>query len=159
TRHPDAPARAFGVASTYMPPAASTITEDPHLVTPQWSRRATGLKVFAALAELGLPGYARLVEHQAAMGEALRARLAAAGWRVVNDTALPVVCFTHPEVDAGRITAAAIRDRVYARGGAWVSTVQLAGGAPVLRACITSYQTGPGDLEALVQELELARGA
>lgn len=159
TRHADAPARAFGVASTYMPPAASTITEDPHLVTPQWSRRATGLKVFAALAELGLPGYARLVEHQAAMGEALRARLAAAGWRVVNDTVLPVVCFTHPEVDAGQITAATIRDRVYARGGAWVSTVELAAGAPVLRACITSYQTGPEDLEALVQELELARGA
>lgn len=159
TRHPEAVGRAFGVASTYMPPAASTITEDPHLVTPQWSRRAIGLKVFAALAELGLPGYAALVEHQAAMGEALRDRLRDAGWMVVNETALPVVCFTHADITAGRTTASAVRDAVYARGSAWVSAVRLAGGPPVLRACITSYQTTAEDLDVLVHELEAARRA
>jgi glutamate/tyrosine decarboxylase-like PLP-dependent enzyme len=159
TRHPEAVARAFGVASTYMPPATSTITDDPHLVTPQWSRRAIGLKVFAALAELGLPGYARLIEHQAAMGEALRVRLREAGWQVVNDTPLPVVCFTHPDITAGRVAAAAVRDAIYARGEAWISVARLADGPPVLRACITSYQTTAADLDVLVAELAAALDA
>lgn len=157
TRHPEAMARAFSVASGYMPPAASTVTVDPHLVTPQWSRRATGLKVFCALAELGLGGYARLIDHQAAMGDLLRRRLVAAGWIVVNDTPLPVVNFTHPHVRDGRTTVTALRDAVYARGNAWISALPAACGEPALRACITSYLTTDADIEALVEELESVR--
>lgn len=157
TRHPEAMSRAFGVASAYMPPATSPVTVDPHLVTPQWSRRAIGFKVFCALAELGTDGYARLIEHQAAMGELLRERLRTAGWIVVNDTALPVVNFTHPDIRAGRTTTVAIRDAIYARGNAWISAVTLTGGEPTLRACITSYLTTPEDIAALVEELEAVR--
>ncbi|HSL83799.1 MAG TPA: aminotransferase class V-fold PLP-dependent enzyme, partial [Thermoanaerobaculia bacterium] len=89
-RHPEAPARAFGTATTYMP-AGSRGARDPYATTVQWSRRAIGIKVFLSLAELGLDGYRRLVEHQAAMGDRLRALLAAAGWEVVNDTPRPLV--------------------------------------------------------------------
>lgn len=153
TKHPDAMAKAFSVASGYMPPATSPVTSDPHLVTPQWSRRATGLKVFFALAELGLDGYARLIEHQAAMGDLLRERLTAAGWIVVNEAVLPVVNFTHPAIREGRTTTAAVRDAVYARGQAWISEVQLTGQGKALRACITSYETTPEDVEVLVGEL------
>ncbi len=154
TRHPEAMAKAFSVASSYMPPSTSPVTSDPHLVTPQWSRRATGLKVFFALAELGLDGYARLIDHQTAMGELLRRELRAAGWIVVNDAVLPVVNFTHPDIREGRTTTAALRDAIYARGNAWISEVQLTGRERVLRACITSYETGPEDVQALVAELE-----
>lgn len=158
TRHPEAMAKAFAVASSYMPPSTSPVTSDPHLVTPQWSRRATGLKVFFALAELGLDGYARLIEHQAAMGGLLRERLTAAGWIVVNEAVLPVVNFTHPAIRDGRTTSAAVRDAIYARGTAWISEVQLTGRERVLRACITSYETMPDDIEALVCELQTAIG-
>lgn len=157
TRHPEAMTRAFSVASGYMPPATSPVTVDPHLVTPQWSRRATGLKVFCALAELGAEGYARLIDHQAAMGDLLRMRLEAAGWIVVNETPLPVVNFTHRDIREGRITAVAIRDAIYARGSAWISALPRACGEPALRACITSYLTNEGDIEALVEELEVVR--
>ncbi len=158
TRHPEAMAKAFTVLSGYMPPAASSITADPHLVTPQWSRRSTGLKVFAALAELGVEGYARLVDHQTAMGERLRELLVAAGWQLVNDTRLPVVCFTHPRITDGTTTTSAIRDAIYARGTAWISEVVLTGKGKALRACITSYLTNEEDLLALVGELEIAIG-
>ncbi len=156
TRHPEAMSRAFGVASAYMPPATSPVTVDPHLVTPQWSRRATGFKVFCALAELGVDGYATLIEHQAAMGDLLRQQLGEAGWVVVNDTPLPVVNFSHPDIRAGRVTNTAIRDAIYARGTAWISAVTLTGGEPTLRACITSYLTTPDDIAALVEELAAA---
>ncbi len=158
TRHPAAAERAFSVASGYMPPATSAVTVDPHLVTPQWSRRATGLKVFCALAELGLDGYARLIDHQAAMGDLLRGQLGSAGWVVVNDTPLPVVNFTHADIREGRTTAIALRDAIYARGNAWVSALPDACGEPALRACITSYLTTEADIVALVEELEAVRG-
>lgn len=154
TRHAGAMDRAFNVASSYMPPAASTITSDPHQVTPQWSRRATGLKVFFALAELGMEGYGRLIDHQTAMGALLRERLLEAGWIVVNDAVLPVVNFTHPAIREGRTTTTAVRDALYARGRVWVSEVQLTGKERVMRACITSYETSPEDIEVLVDELE-----
>jgi glutamate/tyrosine decarboxylase-like PLP-dependent enzyme len=156
-RHAGAPARAFDVATSYMP-SGSQGAEDPYATTVQWSRRATGLKVFASLAELGLDGYRRLIEHQADMGDRLREFLAEAGWVVVNDTPLPLVCFTHPELEAGRRSrVGAVVAAVVRRGRAWISKVVLTGGRPVARACITSYRTEEDDLRVLLDELERAR--
>src|SRR5690606_30415946 len=119
-------------------------------------RRATGLKVFFALAELGLDGYAKLIDHQTAMGALLRQRLTSEGWIVVNDAVLPVVNFTHSAIREGRTTTTAVRDAIYARGNAWISEVQLTGRERVLRACITSYETTPEDIVALTEELGVA---
>jgi len=158
-RHPDAPERAFGISTTYMP-AGSRGARDPYATTVQWSRRAIGLKVFASLAELGVDGYRSLIEHQAAMGDRLRAMLIEAGWRVVNETPLPLVCFTHPELEAGRRSrVGAVVAEVVRRGRAWISKVVLTGGRPVARACITSYRTEEDDLQVLVDELEAVRAA
>jgi glutamate/tyrosine decarboxylase-like PLP-dependent enzyme len=156
-RHAGAPARAFGTATSYMP-SGSRGADDPYSTTVQWSRRATGLKVFANLAELGLDGYRRLIEHQAEMGDRLRELLAGAGWVVVNDTPLPLVCFTHPELETGRRShIGAVVAAVVRRGRAWLSKVVLTGGRPVARACITSYRTEEEDLRVLLDELETAR--
>jgi hypothetical protein len=87
------------------------------------------------------------------MGEALRARFVAAGWRIVNATPLPVVCVTHPEIAAGRATVGKVVGRVVKRGRAWVSPVKLASRPPVIRACVTSFRTTEADLDELVAEL------
>jgi glutamate/tyrosine decarboxylase-like PLP-dependent enzyme len=162
-RHPEAPARAFGTATPYMPAGAKG-ARDPYATTVQWSRRATGIKVFLSLAELGLDGYRRLIEHQAAMGDRLRELLTGAGWEVVNHTPLPLVCFTHPELEApgrprGKSRIGEVVAEVVRRNRAWISKVVLTGGRPVARACITSYRTGEDDLRVLVEELETAREA
>ena len=57
-------------------------------------------------------------------------------------------CFTRPGLDTARFLAA-----LYSRQIAWMSEVRLAGGAPVLRACITSFRTTADDIEAVVREL------
>lgn len=159
-RHPDAIARAFNVHTSYMPPESGALTADPYAVTAQWSRRATGLKLFMPLAHLGVAGYARLIEHQAAMGELLRERLRASGWEVVNDARLPVVNFTHADIRSGHLTTRALLDAVYARGQVWISDVVLGGGGErVLRACITSFHTTPVDVATLVSEVEQVRTA
>jgi glutamate/tyrosine decarboxylase-like PLP-dependent enzyme len=114
-----------------MPAATAGDTVDPYTTTAQWSRRAIGLKVFMALAELGINGFAALIEHQAQMGDYLRERLAKLGWEVVNETTLPVICFTHPTIKQGKL-----------------STNQ------VLH---TSFNTNESDIECLLEEIEYAR--
>ncbi len=151
-------AAAFDVSSGYMPQSREGC-EDLHRVSLQWTRRTLGLKVFAALASRGLPGYAEMIERQTAMGDALRAKLVAAGWRVVNATPLPVVCFTHPEIAAGRVTVGQVVQRVVRGGAAWVSPVKLAGRPPCVRACVTSFRTTDADLDALVAALNAALAA
>lgn len=158
-RHRDAVRRAFAAAASYMPHATPRATDDPYVTSVQWSRRAIGLKVFMSLAELGVDGYAALIEHQAAMGDRLRARLADAGWLVVNETPLPVVCFTHPRIRAGERSTSEVLEVLYARGRAWISDVVLGGRERVLRACITSHRTTPDDVDVLVAELEHALAA
>jgi aromatic-L-amino-acid decarboxylase len=156
-RYPEAVRRAFAVSTSYMPGQTGGDTVDPYATTAQWSRRAIGLKVFISLAELGLDGYAELISYQARMGDLLRKRLAEQDWVIVNDTPLPVVCFTHPDIRAGRVATGDVLGIIYGRGHVWISEVILGGREQVLRACITSFRSEEQDVDALVEELEYAR--
>ena len=156
-RHPEAIARAFAITTSYMPGAVEFSTVDPYATTAQWSRRAIGLKVFMALAELGTGGYAELIERQAQLGDSLRERLRQFGWNVVNDTRLPVVCFTHPDIRHGKLSTSEILHTVDERGRVWISDVVLDKQERVLRACITSFHTNESDIACLLEEIEYAR--
>ena len=147
-RHPDAVGEAFRAETSYMPGKTSGPTHDPYTTSVQWSRRFIGLKLFLALAEHGESGYVEMIEHQARMGDVLRDALQRAGWHIVNTTPLPLVCFTRDGLDTGRFLSA-----LYQRQIAWMSEVRLAGGDPVLRACVTSYRTTESDIEWVVREM------
>jgi glutamate/tyrosine decarboxylase-like PLP-dependent enzyme len=140
-----------------MPAATAGDTVDPYTTTAQWSRRAIGLKVFMALAELGINGFGELIEHQAQMGDYLRERLAKLGWEVVNETTLPVICFTHPTIKQGKLLTNQVLQTIYERGQVWISEVVLGKQERVLRACITSFNTNESDIECLLEEIEYAR--
>lgn len=155
SRHAEATHRAFSINATYMPVAQDAIPQDPFATTPQWSRRGIGLKVFMALAELGLPGYARLIDHQASMGDLLRVRLLEDGWEIVNQTPLPVVCFNRPGVDSAAVIGRLL-NRLYEDGQVWISSLALGPDAHVLRACVTSYHTTEEDVAFLVSALNTA---
>jgi glutamate/tyrosine decarboxylase-like PLP-dependent enzyme len=147
-RHPDAVGEAVRAETSYMPGKTAGPARDPYATSVQWSRRFIGLKLFLALAERGESGYVEMIEHQARMGDVLRASLRGAGWRVVNTTPLPLVCFTRDGLDTARFLAT-----LYERQIAWMSEVRLAGGPPVLRACITSFRTTESDIEWVVREM------
>jgi len=151
-RHPGVFHRAFSSAAGYMPGHRQG-TVEPHASSLQWSRRFIGLKVFMALAEVGTEGLERLIDHQSNLGELLRDRLGAAGFEVVHDTPLPVVCFTHPRLGDGADTPGRVAKRVTQTGRVWLSAVTLPRVGQTLRACITSYRTEPGDLDVLVAEV------
>jgi aromatic-L-amino-acid decarboxylase len=145
-RHPDIPLAVFDVPTPYMPATTSREVFDPYANTAQWSRRFIGLKVFMSLAERGLPGYAAMIEHQADMGDHLRRALADSGWAIVNQTPLPLVCFTREHLDIDRFL-----QEMYARQIAWMSKVPV-NGRPALRACITSYRTMSHDIDRVVAD-------
>jgi glutamate/tyrosine decarboxylase-like PLP-dependent enzyme len=152
-RNRDSVAQAFRSAVTYMPgktagqmDEAST-TFDPLTHSAQWSRRFIGLKLFMSLAERGEAGLADMLEHQTRMGQVLRAALEAGGWRVVNSTPLPVVCFTRVGLIPSELLAV-LRERQIA----WMSEASL-GGVSVIRACITSFRTTERDIEWVVEQM------
>jgi aromatic-L-amino-acid decarboxylase len=147
-RHPDVVSAAFHGEAFYMPRKTAGPVVDPYTTSPQWSRRFIGLKLFLALAHYGESGYVEMIEHQTRMGDVLRESLKRAGWRVVNSTPLPLVCFTRDGLDTTKFLAA-----LYERQIAWMSEVRLGDEASVLRACITSFRTTESDIAWVVREM------
>ncbi|MBV8476429.1 MAG: aminotransferase class V-fold PLP-dependent enzyme [Acidobacteriaceae bacterium] len=151
-RHPNAVLSAFESEVAFMPGKTSSVL-DPYTSTTQWSRRFIGLKLFLALAERGEAGYAQLIEQQTRMGDVLRRSLERSGWRIVNRTPLPLVCFTRNGLVASKFLS-----ELYKRQIAWMSEVQLGSGEPVLRACVTSIRTTETDIEWVVREMSRIPG-
>ena len=147
-RHPETVAAAFHAETSYMPPRTPGPVVDPYTTSVQWSRRFIGLKLFLALAHQGESGYVEMIDHQTRMGNLLRQSLQAAGWTIVNSTPLPLVCFTREGLDVSRFLSS-----LHKRQIAWMSQVQLTGGVPVLRACVTSFRTTESDVEWVVKEM------
>ena len=160
TRHREILAQTFGTPNQYMPrEAAGLPVEDNFGRSMQWSRRFIGLKVFLTLYEAGWDGIREMLRHTIHMGALLRQRLSESGWTILNDTPLPVVCFsdsTRRQGDSAEHLQAILR-KLLASGEAWISSTVLGGTQPALRACITNYRTQPEDVEALVTALDRAR--
>ena len=151
--------RTFRVAEGYMPTSGDLHVVDPYAHSMQWSRRFIGLKVFLSLAVAGWEGYARGIEHQAAMGDLLREKLRRNAWHLIpTTTPLPVVCFV-AETARSEEFLRQIAESVVVSGQAWINVVHLRGFGPALRACITHHESGPEDLDRLVEALGRARAA
>jgi aromatic-L-amino-acid decarboxylase len=146
-RHPESVAEAFRAEVSYMPGKKSGPVRDPYTTSVQWSRRFIGLKLFMALAHHGESGYVEMIEHQANMGDVLRESLTNSGWKIVNSTPLPLVCFTRDGLDTTKFLAA-----LHERQVAWMSPVEITG-TPAVRACITSFRTTKTDIHWVVSEM------
>lgn len=146
-RHAESVAEAFRAEVSYMPGKKSGPVRDPYTTTAQWSRRFIGLKLFMALAHHGESGYVEMIDHQTNMGNVLRKSLANCGWKIVNSTPLPLVCFTRDGLDTTKFLAA-----LHERQIAWMSPVEIAG-TQAVRACITSFRTTETDVHLVVSEV------
>ncbi len=152
-KHRTAVMQAFTTEAAYVPKRQDDGRVYHFLTTMQWGRRFTGLKVFIMLAELGLPGIADRLEHQAGMGEYLRNELRKSGWDVLNKTALPVVCFTHARIMEKNISLDDLVKDLARDHVAWISRTHLQNKTPCLRACVTNFRTQRQDIDVLVAGL------
>jgi glutamate/tyrosine decarboxylase-like PLP-dependent enzyme len=150
--HQDVIRQVFSVRADYMP-KANPGTTDPYTSTLHWTRRFIGLKLFMTLAEMGEENLSDLLDEQMALGQYLKEKLIVTGWKVVNQTPLPVVCFTHPKLENGSVTIEQVLEKIYNKGDMWISSVPVQSGQKAFRACITNYRTTQQDLDWVVDEL------
>ena len=160
TRHPELLERTFSVDAGYMPTAdAGTPVVEPHRSSMQWTRRFIGLKLFLTFLVAGWKGYEDTIRNMVRLGDVLRDKLAAAGWRIVNHTPLPVVCFqdgAHPK-GASLDYLVSVAKTVEAGGNAWISIANVGGSTPALRACITNFRNSERSIDELIETLDEAR--
>ena len=150
-RHPECLGDTFRVAASYMPPSLDSI--DPYTHSMQWSRRFIGLKLFLTLVCIGWEGYRKLIRRALRLHADLSDRLEAAGWHVVNESPVAVLCFVDSD---DKLDLPGIAARVVADGRAWISPARFEQ-RTVLRACVGNHLTGTKQLDRLMAALHDAR--
>lgn len=146
--------RTFRTVTDYMPRDADGMQiTDPFANSFQWSRRFSGLKIYLSLLLFGRSGYAEIIDNHVKTANFLRKLLHQNDWIILNDTPLPVVCFTAPQFQDDPGFAKELCDRVVKSGEAWISVYPV-GTVSCIRACITNYNTGEGHIRKLVKLLD-----
>ena len=151
TSHKDILHSTFGLNTAYMPKKGDQIDKvDPYIHSIQWSRRFMGLKLYLPLAVHGWEGFEQVILHQIAIGNKLKELLLAHGWQVKNFSQLPIICFSHQDINSEQVTE--LVALIQQSGKHWVSVFPVKGEA-TLRACITNYNTSVEALEDFIKIL------
>jgi glutamate/tyrosine decarboxylase-like PLP-dependent enzyme len=144
---------AMAVTSHYLPTESER--RNPADWTPELSRRARGVEVWAALRSLGRSGLASLVERCCRHAERFARGLAAAGHPVWNDVVLNQVLVSFGDAERTRRAIAALQ----AEGTCWCGGTQWQGRA-AMRISVCSWATTEADVErSLAAMLRAAAGA
>lgn len=150
TRHRDILARTFRITTEYMPKEAGKLeVTDPFSHSIQWSRRFTGLKLYISLMVFGWKGYEETIGKMTAEGARLKRLLQDNNWEILNNTPLPLACFTDKALKNDPEFISWLCDKVVSSGKAWISVYPVKT-INTIRACITNYNTSVTDLEKLV---------
>lgn len=139
-REPGTLPAAMAITAAYLP--ADDVVRNPADYTPELSRRARGVEVWAALRSLGRRGLAELFERNCRQARRFAERLGAAGFEVLNDVVLNqvVVSFGAPE------TTLAIIDAIQADGTCWAGATTWRG-RKGMRISVSSWATTDEDVE------------
>jgi glutamate/tyrosine decarboxylase-like PLP-dependent enzyme len=145
-------AAAMAIQAAYIPSVPGE--RNPFDYTPEFSRRARGVEVWAALRSLGRRGVAELIERDCAAARRFAQRLEAAGCEILNDVVLNqvLVSFGDPEVTQ-RVIAA-----VQADGTCWVGGTQWQG-RTAMRISVCSWATTEADVDVSVAAMLRAKEA
>ena len=160
--HPDDHRAAMTVQAAYLEQAGADGPRDQVDWNPEFSRRARGFSVYAALRSLGRQGVEDLVTTSCDLAVHLAERLRAEGITVVNEVVLNQVLVRFPggagsEGGVGDLTPevlAAAQDG----GTCWMSGTVWEG-EPAMRISVTNWRTGEADVERTVEVLVRAARA
>lgn len=144
---PAAVRTALGIRASYMlDPAGASSPPDPVEITPEFSRRARGVPVWATLRSLGRDGVAEMVDRMVANARALADGIGALpGVEILNDVAYTQVCFALAD-DA---TTQAVTEALIRSGTVWMSGSRWRGRA-VIRISVSNWATDADDVAASV---------
>ena len=144
-RSPDVLQAAMAVTAAYLPP---TSIRDPSNFTPELSRRARGIEVWAALHSLGRSGLADLVERTCRHAARFAEGLCAAGYTILNEVALNQVLVTFGDAERTRRVIAGIQQdgTCWCGGTIWQ-------GHTAMRISVSSWATTDADVERSLQAM------
>ena len=153
--HPAAHAAAMEYAAPYIAVSDRAAARDPMGYSPEFSRRARSLPVWAALRSLGREGVAALVERTCAHARAIADGVRALpGCELLNDVVLNQVLFRFADDETTRAVAAAVQ----ASEEAWMGTTTW-DGRVAIRVSVSGWRTTAEDAARTVAALERAVAA
>jgi glutamate/tyrosine decarboxylase-like PLP-dependent enzyme len=141
---------AMAITAEYLP--TQTAERNPSDFTPELSRRARGVEVWAALRFLGRAGLAELFERNCRQARRFASSLQSAGYEVLNDVVLNQVLVSFGDAERTRRVIAAIQEE----GTCWCGGTVWQGRA-AMRISVSSWATTDADVEkSLAAILRLA---
>ncbi|WP_269939449.1 pyridoxal phosphate-dependent decarboxylase family protein [Arthrobacter sp. HY1533] len=151
---PEALRSVFGVHTSYLMTAGQGHS-DPFEKVPEFSRRARGVPVWAALRSLGSSGVAALIDGLVANAQAFGSALSAMdGVEVLNEVVFTQVCVSFGSDERTRRVTA----RILADGATWMSGSHWAG-RDILRISVSNWSTDSADVAASLAAIERALAA
>jgi glutamate/tyrosine decarboxylase-like PLP-dependent enzyme len=131
---------AMAVTADYLPTQSES--RNPSDFTPELSRRARGVEIWAAMRSLGRAGVADLVERNCRQARRFGDRLAAAGHRILNEVVLNqvLVTFGDPEKTKRVITGVQREGTCWVGGTVWQ-------GQTAMRISVSSWKTTDEDVD------------
>ncbi len=150
--HPEAQRSAMSMQAAYLGDAPADAIRNPADWTPDSSRRARSIPVYAAIRQLGRSGVAELVERSSAHARAAAEGLARLpGCQVVNEVVLNQVLVRFGDDETTRSVLA----RVQASGEAWMGGTTWDGRAAI-RISVSGWRTSLDDVARTVAAFECA---
>jgi glutamate/tyrosine decarboxylase-like PLP-dependent enzyme len=141
----------FGTHPSYLT-ATGPSTGDPFEKTPELSRRARGVPVYAALRSLGRSGVAALVDCLVSNAQELAAGIARIdGAQILNQVDYTQVCVAFGDDARTREVTA----RVLAEGTVWMSGSRWKG-RDVLRISVSNWSTDDNDVQVSIDAVRRA---
>ncbi len=152
---PDAHRAAMTTAAEYLIQAAPGAERDQVDWTPEFSRRARGFAVYAAIRSLGRSGIAELVERCCDHAQRFAEGLAAVpGAAVLNEVVLNQVLFRFESDERTTAVLRAVQDG----GVAWMSGTTWDGRAAI-RLSVSNWSTTEDDVDRTLAEFARAAGS
>jgi glutamate/tyrosine decarboxylase-like PLP-dependent enzyme len=140
---------------------AAYLVQDPDAArdqmdwTPEFSRRARGFAVYAALRSLGRRGVADLVERSCARARQFAERIAELpGCEVLNEVVLNQVLFRFTDDEATTAALAAVQES----GDAWMSGTTW-NGRLAIRLSVSNWRTSEDDIDRALRAFDRALAA
>jgi glutamate/tyrosine decarboxylase-like PLP-dependent enzyme len=141
---------AMAITADYLP---TSEFRNPSDFTPELSRRARGVEVWAALRSLGRAGVSELIERNCRQARRFAAGLAAAGFRILNEVVLNQVLVAFGDAaTTNRVIA-----EIQAEGTCWCGGT-IWQGQTAMRISVSSWATRDEDVElSLAAMIRIAR--
>ena len=136
---------ALSISAPYLPQGAP---REPGDYTPESSRRARAVEIWAALRSLGSRGLAALIDRNCRQAQRFAERLGAAGAEVLNDVVLNQVVVSFGDEARNREVLA----RVAADGTCWCGPTSWRGRA-AMRVSVSSWATTDPDVERSIDAI------